>query len=176
MRSIRLVMTAASLVAVLAVSAGCATPTGEIGAESEGASSSGPRTTPPTDTEIAVACGLDIVRELAPEGYHPTRADALTALIKDYRNLGAETIQESTHLPYALYVELLEAALKQLPEHERGLEPTASLRMEVVSGGSALGAVEISPNFHNRYGLTMLAFAAHDPALCEEFYAGDFGT
>lgn len=72
-----------------------------------------------------------------------------------------------------MYVELLEVALQQLPEHERKLGAADSLKMTVTDDGRVLGTVEVSPNFTGRYGLTGLAFSPRDTALCDEYYVGD---
>jgi hypothetical protein len=174
MMRFRTVVVAVLLVGVVAVSGACATSSGENGTESVAHASTSQRATPPDDTEIAVACGLDIVRELGDEAYYPSRVNAIAASLEYHRTLGETAIQESTHLPYAMYVELLEAALQQLPEHERELGAADSLKMTVTDDGRVLGTVEVSPNFNGRYGLTGLAFAPLDTALCDEYDVGDF--
>ncbi len=175
MNSIRTALLATVLVGVLTGAVGCATPgetrPGSIDAMVE--QTLAPERTPPTETELAIACGLDIVRELAEEGFYASRAEAIQATLEWHISVGAETIQESTHLPHSLYIDLLAAALEQLPERERELGPDDNLRMNVTKDGVVIGMVEISPDFHTRYGLTALGFAAADPGVCEESYVGD---
>ncbi|QKJ18958.1 ATP-binding protein [Microbacterium hominis] len=173
MMRLRTMGAAVMLAGVIAVSAACATSGGETGMEPVAQASPSPRATPPNDTEIAVACGLDVVRELADEAYYPSRADAIAASLDYHRTMGT-AVQESTHLPYALYVELLEAALQQLPEHEREVDAVDTLSMTVTDDGREVGTVEVSPNINGRYGLTGLGFAPRDTALCDEYYVGDF--
>jgi len=130
---------------------------------------------PPSDTELAIACGLDIVRELDTDGYFESRAAAISANLDWYAKFDSSSIQESTNLPYSLYSDLLALALGQLASAERELGPEDNLQMSVMKDGVEVGVIEVSPNADGRFGVTALGFAPADPSLCAEYYVGDHG-
>lgn len=163
------------LISLLASASGCA-PSTEAGVGSvRETTQSPPSQTPPTETEIAIACGVEIVRELASDGYFASRTEAITANLDWHVGLGPDSVQESTHLPNRLYIELYTEALIQLPASEEGLQRNSDLQLAVVKNGVELGTVEISLNAEGRYGITAIGFPATDSRLCEQHGDGGHG-
>lgn len=130
--------TAVLLVACLVGLGGCATTSVE---ESRNEGAVPGASAKPSSSEIAVACGLTRTLELTAEGYHATRQEALTLALEEIRARDEET--DISGIPLKRFVDLLTAALAQLPEAQRDHAKDDLIQIHVVKDGREFGVVEV---------------------------------